>query len=136
MNTGFWTNNGLTDENALENTAVGNVSVLLHGYCQAFALALHNNFGYQAYGVYTYDEEIEADGLVHMFCETSDGLLVDVRGITDDWYAFMEDFADEFCDLDNDVYVQPAISIGGEESPEYMLAQSLIDAYPGFYQIV
>ena len=134
MYIGFW-KNGLTDADALENTAVGDVSVLFHGFCPTFALALYNTFGYRTYGSYTYDEEIDSDGLVHMFCETPDGILVDVRGMTDDWYAFMEDFSDEFCDLDDDVYVQPTDLSGFEEYPEYDLAISLIQSYPEFYQV-
>ncbi len=61
----------------------------LHGYCNEFADFLHKKYGYQV-------EAVKEDGeLVHMYC-TADisgkKHYIDIRGITDSWEEFMEEF--------------------------------------------
>ena len=134
MQTGFW----FYDDpcfDTLAATDCGDVSAFLHGCCPIFAQALHDRFGYGIVAAFTYDDEIERDALVHMFCETPEGYLVDIRGITDDWAGFMEAFEDEFCDLDDDVYVNTTDAFGFEDEVEYEKAARFINEHICYYQI-
>lgn len=95
MKTGFWTR---PDVNvALETTRLpsgDDATIFLHGVCGAFALALHERFGFDvAFVIDEYAEEHTLDELVHVYC-LDDGDFVDVRGRVDDEDAFLEDFED------------------------------------------
>ena len=49
--------------------SVSNAVSFLHGHCGIFALALHFAFGYPIKRIVAYDEEVEDDYLVHIYCE-------------------------------------------------------------------
>lgn len=78
----------------------------LHGYCTYFARALHDVLGYEMLAVYGPAEEWSEDDddmsfgdLIHAYCVTPNGKFVDIRGICDDWYDFIEEFEDEIEDV-------------------------------------
>lgn len=64
----------------------------LHGYCFEFARHLHELYGYQVECIYGED-----GSLIHAYCvieKDSKPLFIDIRGCTDDWEDFTEEFAD------------------------------------------
>ena len=82
----------------LENVPVGdayNLYNFLHGWCDHFAAALSDFFGYEI--EYVIDND---GGLVHAYCvqEMTNGetAYIDARGITTDDELFFDEFAD-FC---------------------------------------
>ena len=83
---------------ALEQVPIGRGATAawyLHGVCGIFALALHDIFGYAI--VVAAEENIDGSplesGLVHVYCQDGD-YYIDVRGVTDNWDAFIDEFAD------------------------------------------
>lgn len=69
--------------------------IFLHGVCGFFALALNKKFGYD---IVAYAEEnIMGLGwyerLIHLFCRKGDA-FIDVRGVTEDEDAFLDEFSD------------------------------------------
>lgn len=65
----------------------------LHGYCEYFAYALHQELGYPMYKVY--DSEAETDmALVHVFCINPNGEYVDVRGVIPNIWDLIEPYED------------------------------------------
>ncbi len=83
-----------------------NAYQFLHGYCYVFAEALHDIYGYQVENAYG-----ENGFLVHSYCITYDEdspLFIDVRGITDDYQEFIEEFGD-FLEYDG----EPAYPLPG-----------------------
>lgn len=72
--------------------------VFLHGYCDTFAFALHEQYGYEI--EYARDED---NHLIHAYCVDYSGstpLYIDIRGITDNFEELMEDFRDDFSHVD------------------------------------
>ena len=64
----------------------------LHGYCHIFALALHNQFHYPIYVIKNSNNEI-----VHFYCKDifkDKPIYIDVRGITNDFDTFANEFED------------------------------------------
>ena len=64
----------------------------LHGYCLIFALALHKKFQYSIYVI-----KNENNAIVHYYCKPTykdKPLYIDVRGITNDFDAFADEFED------------------------------------------
>lgn len=105
-NTLFWNDDDPCT--ALEQVNIGrrmDASIFLHGFCAIFALALHETFGYDIKVV----AEADLDGpwqsrLIHVYCRDNDDNYIDVRGITDDEYAFLGEF-DYFSSVyDNDSF--------------------------------
>lgn len=102
METLFWTHEDEPFE-ALEKVDLGNrldASIFLHGECGIFALALHETLGYEIWVVafepedWGDEEDTWESRLVHVYCRKGD-CCIDVRGITDDVDAFLDEFADE-----------------------------------------
>ena len=105
MKQGFWTDlekmqkdTPEADWGFLENElfAYGvNLYDFLHGRCAYFAQYLHDTYGYKIVGLYE-----EPDQLIHAYCvEVIDGIsyYIDVRGITDNWAEFIQEFYDTGC---------------------------------------
>lgn len=103
METLFWTHEDEEPCEALEKVDLGDrldASIFLHGECGIFALALNEMFGYEIWVVafepedWGDEEDTWENRLVHVYCQKGD-CYIDVRGITDDWDAFLDEFADE-----------------------------------------
>lgn len=125
----------------LEEVDMGRIraSSFLHGFCDIFALALHDAFGYDIEVVV----EEEPGGpwqsrLVHVYCRDNVGNYIDVRGVTNDKDAFRDEFADFLSDSGNDTFAlsenelrdfsREAVS-KEEFDWLYGIARSFIDAY-------
>ncbi len=71
-----------------------NLYEYLHGYCDMFALALHERYGYRIERIIS----PEKHNLIHAYCTAPapDGttLFIDCRGITDNWGEFIGEFKD------------------------------------------
>ena len=105
MKTGYWLEfDGQTKNVAINNLfnndrnnyddidALDQINEFLYEYCEVFAVALHQHFGYKI--EYLYDTNNQ---LVHAYCILSIGgkiHYIDIRGITDDWDEFIDDFKD------------------------------------------
>jgi len=73
-------------DEALEATILSDgrsAEIFLHGYCDVFALALHQAFGYEMEQM---ADSAEPDTLVHAYCISHNAagnkVFIDVRGIT------------------------------------------------------
>ena len=67
-----------------------NLETYMHGDCHLFALALHQEFGYDM--VYVFDEmdiEVQSEVLIHAYCKTKNG-FVDARGFFNEEDALAE----------------------------------------------
>lgn len=82
--------------------------IFLHGVCGIFALALHKKFGYDV--VVLAEENIEGldwyDRLIHVFCRKGSA-FIDVRGVTADEEAFLDEFSDFTSRHDECFQIQP-----------------------------
>ena len=123
----------------------------LHGVCGIFALALHDRFDHKLDWVLDdeYDGAFKNNPwahLVHVFCSITDGedilATVDVRGISDDFELFLDEFAD-FVDYPG-VWVSPPSreeleremirEVGAETYKEYyQAAMTIIEEHPDWY---
>jgi hypothetical protein len=60
-----------------------NIDIYEHGRCELFALALHEELGYDMYFYYDDEAEIDDDydtALVHAFAKDKNGILYDATG--------------------------------------------------------
>lgn len=131
----------------LETIGMGRIraSAFLHGFCYVFALALYDTFGYAI------EAAVEEDPggpwqsrLVHVYCRDNAGNYIDVRGVTNDKNAFLDEFADFLSDYDNNIlglsenelrdFSREAVS-KEEFDWLYKTARSFIDAYDYEYCI-
>ena len=85
---------GIIESEALSLT----MENFIYGWCEYFAYALHEEFGYE---IFKMRDEFEKEngtygdyGLIHAFCKCGN-LFIDVRGITDNFSEFYEPFEDE-----------------------------------------
>ena len=131
IRTGYWLDGDEYFE-ILSDTDHGDIFPLLHGFCPVFASALSDTFGYRVLGAFIYDYEVEDQGLVHAFCETPEGFLVDVRGMTDDWEAFLVPFEDEFS-FSDELDVREFDLSGFEDEEMHMLSCEVISSHPDYY---
>lgn len=88
------------DFNFMENIHINNLCLLdfLHGFCNIFALCLHNIYHYEIMNVYNYDKS-----LIHSFCiyhKNNKRYFIDIRGITTDLNEFLIDF-ENWIDIDD-----------------------------------
>lgn len=73
------------DESLSEFNEYSDAAVFLHGSCQLFSLALHKEFGFEAY-------EIHCGSSFHCFCQTNykgTRVYIDVRGATTNFREFL-----------------------------------------------
>lgn len=73
------------DDSSEEHNEYSNASVFIQGSCQLFSLALHEEFGFEAY-------EIHIGGSFHCFCQSNYNgtrVYIDVRGATTDFREFL-----------------------------------------------
>ena len=63
----------------------------LHGWCDIFAFALYETFGYP---IYCIKEKKQDKIAIHYYCKPQhpDGCVADVRGITNDDFLFLQEF--------------------------------------------
>ncbi len=67
----------------------------IHVECNVFASFLHDKYGYKIESVWNKSGEYK--GLVHSYCvKEVNGIkyYIDVRGITDSWHEFIQEFYD------------------------------------------
>lgn len=110
MKTLFWHDEDTCG--ALEKIDLGKdirADIFLHGVCGIFALALHNEFGYDI--LVAAEENTEGlpwdERLVHAYC-CKDDAYIDVRGITEDEDSFLDEFSD-FLDRHSEYFeISPA----------------------------
>lgn len=111
----------------------------LHGFCDVFAITLSN--------IFSYDMEciMNENGLVHAYCKKEiDGrtFFIDVRGITDDYKEFIEEFGDflDYFDIPNypvegTTTMDKHISKNENFLKYEAFAKKLISNYKGYYKI-
>jgi len=87
-------------DDALEATILPygrSAEIFLHGYCDIFALALHQAFGYKMEQM---ADSAEPDTLVHAYCVSHNAagnkVFIDVRGVTGSEGALFGPFEDFF----------------------------------------
>lgn len=93
----FWKETDPSDAlSRIKCKTVGDAQAFLHGVCGIFALALHEEFGYPV-TVYAEPADGEDDPIVnrivHIYCRDGEN-FIDVRGITADEDAFLNEFSD------------------------------------------
>lgn len=69
----------------------------LHGNCDIFACYLHEKYGYGMKAIY----DCDSDELIHVYCTAeinNETVYIDVRGITNNWDEFIEEFDDWYSD--------------------------------------
>lgn len=107
--------------------------VFLHGSCQLFALALHENFGYEVYEIRN-----NQGVMVHTFCLADykgQVVYVDIRGVTTNIVECMSEFPALYSGYSIDkhnIEEDRRLEIEGEEIG-YQFAQSIIQQYPKYY---
>lgn len=84
----------------LEHTIIGNKNAFqyLHGFCDEFAAALSDVYGYEIVTVRHCEEDDVERKLIHAYCIAEiDGetALIDIRGATTDPELFFEEFENE-----------------------------------------
>ena len=110
--------------------------IFLHGSCQLFSLALHKNFGYNAY-------KITWEGRhIHYFCMIDLGkhkIYIDVRGMTTDFNEFVLTFCPGL--LHSPYSIEPQ-NIAEDERLNnegdltgYAFANEIIEKCPSFYAL-
>ena len=104
--------------------------VFRQGSCQLFAFALHEKYGYPVY-------KLQINLAFHIFCKSPDGTqYIDVRGITSDFHAFIEELNVPNIDVDcSQKYEWEADDFTGEfDDIGLAFARALIKAAPERYQ--
>ena len=108
-----------------------NYEKYLHGWCFAFAMRLHNEFGYKVENIYGDDGE-----LVHAYCLTPAGEYVDIRGKTTNEKAFFSEFddwldVDELCQYKRDNVLHKIAT--DEEKAMYDITRHIINCHRSYY---
>lgn len=134
-------------ENKCNNGSISAYS-FLHGLCWVFALVLNEIYGYRIVAFHDPND----GSLIHAYCETKIDrrtLYVDVRGCTDNYKEFMEDF-DDWIDYDMEgnpvgkIKTFATVKKALKKSPGYMqkidkkhikAAKNIIKKYRGYYEI-
>lgn len=91
-----------------------NLMLFLHGYCDIFAYRLRDLFGYQICNEY---EDENCEHLIHSYCKFNyegKDYYIDIRGITDDY----DEFRNEFADWDTNGYSDDTCDWFVDESKE------------------
>lgn len=118
--------------------------IFLHGVCGIFAPALHKKFGYDI--VVLAEENIEGLGwyarLIHVFCRKG-AAFIDVRGVTEDEEAFLDEFSNFTSRHDECFQIQPQElesvlqkEMSQKEYHDFLYAaENLIEKYQDGYQV-
>lgn len=112
-------------------------SIFLQGSCQLFSLALHKEFGYDAF-------EIRKGTSCHFFCQaTYQGapVYIDVRGVTTSWEEFLSGLLGDFHDQ-AEITSQDIEETAKLDDPDdlyaadgLVFAKHLIHEHPEYYDI-
>lgn len=113
----------------------------LHGFCIEFATLLHETFGYEIECIR--DNE---NNLVHAYCiirnENNHNIYIDVRGYTDEYDLFMEEFLDWIECVEPIEYPLPKtgklemcknIEVGEINEYAYKVAKNILEDYKEYY---
>ena len=122
------------DESADDQNIYYDASIFLQGSCQLFSLALHQEFGYDAF-------EIRKGTSCHFFCKAvynGETVYIDVRGITASWDEFLSGTRYDFTNYDKiipqDIEEDAKLS-GPYEKEGLAFAKHLIHEHPKYYNI-
>ena len=115
--------------------------IFLHGSCNLFALALHDEFGYEVYEIRDKENHMR-----HVFCKSlyqGQEVYIDVRGITTDIRECLSEFRNDFYNsFNNGVYqifprnIEEDIPLECEgDKTGYLFAKSIIKRYRQYYDL-
>ena len=121
----------------------------LHGFCVTFAYALSKEYGYPIVMRERQNMDKQEANVVHCWCE-KDGAFIDVRGITQSFQKFWDEFEDfDSFDLEDDSilllkfkdhselydYLEGDV-IHNSFAPFYVqMARILLKEHPDYYQL-
>ena len=121
------------DEDAVDYVYT-DAEVFLHGSCNLFALALHEEFEYEVYEI-----RDSKDIMAHVFCRaTYRGQIVyiDVRGVTTDFVECVSEFRNCFYNgyyiVARNIEEDKCLENEGDKTG-YQFAQSIIKKYRRYY---
>lgn len=119
-------------ENETLDTKI-NAGDFLHGFCNIFAMCLHEIFHYDMQAIYD-----KNNNLVHAYCVKEHSIhgtiFIDVRGCTNDFHTFISEFED-FITITKDEPINIS-SIKQFFEPEYTHdAMKLIENYKEYYSV-
>ncbi len=127
----------LEDDSSEFHNVYEDASIFLQGSCQLFSLALHKEFGYDAF-------EIRKGTSCHFFCQaTYQGapVYIDVRGATTSWEEFLSGTCADFHDHD-EIIPQDIEETKKLNDPDdlyvkdgFTFAKHLIHEHPEYYDI-
>ena len=104
----------------------------LHGFCDIFALRLHNEYGYDVVSVSNENGE-----MIHSYCaDDRRGEYVDIRGRTSDPREFFAEFKDwiDANDLRSCKFKQVVPVLGSHERNRlYAYTQFIVRKYASYY---
>lgn len=115
-----------------------NLYDFLHGYCDIFATALHDKFGYKIEYLYGPD-----GSLAHAYAIATDKndkktYYIDVRGLCDEWDTFVEEFEDFIETNDRrelDIRLYNLVEHAGDMHEQLAFAKEAIALQPEYYSI-
>ena len=99
---GFMENESYINQDPNKNFKYVSAYDFLHGYCFEFALALNEMFGYEIECIMGEENE-----LIHAYCilkENGHNIYIDVRGYTDEYDTFIEEFEDWIEYIETPIY--------------------------------
>ena len=115
--------------------------IFLHGSCNLFALALHDEFGYDVYEIRNNENKMR-----HVFCKSTyqgQEVYIDIRGITTDLNECMFEFKTNFyncvCNgtycitprnLEEDIYLE-----NEGDKTGYLFAKTIIKRFYQYYDV-
>ena len=125
------------DDSSEFHNVYEDASIFLQGSCQLFSLALHQEFGYDAF-------EIRQGIFCHFFCKATyagEPIYIDVRGMTTSWEEFLSGTYADFHDYD-EITPQDIEETAKLNDPDDLYAKDglafakyLIHEYPEYYDI-
>lgn len=128
------------DEDAADYLYV-DAFLFLHGSCNLFALALHEEFGYEAYEIRDNENRMN-----HVFCKATyrgQDVYIDVRGVTTNFVECVSEFRKSFYNsvCKGDYYIisrnlneDRKLENEGDKTG-FQFAQSIIKRYYGYYDV-
>ena len=110
--------------------------IFLHGSCQLFSLALHKNFGYNAYKITWEGRHIHYFGMIDL---GKHKIYIDVRGMTADFNEFVFTFYPGLLNIPYSIEPQnitedEMLNDEGDVTG-YAFANEIIKRYPSIYSL-
>ncbi len=101
----------------------------LHGYCNVFAWILSQKTGLAPIGMYEYGR------LIHAFVETDNG-YIDIRGFTDDYDEFIQEFYENgLCENSDCTKFKEILKRPRAKKDIYQIAEQFYDKNTSYYRI-